>query len=92
MVKRDIGTNGVAAELQIKATTKKTQFDLNVSGLTASTDYQLAVNGTPVQTETSDGNGNLNITSEQSGLDILDIHAIALLDPSSSVVVSTTLP
>src|SRR5262249_55450899 len=92
LIKRDISSNSVSAELRIKATTQQTQFLLTASGLATNTDYLLAINDSPVQTNTSDSNGNLKITSEQSGLKILQIHSVGLWDTSSNVVVSTTLP
>jgi hypothetical protein len=91
LVKRDISDNGVSASLRIKATTSQTQFKLFASGLVADTGYLLAINGSPAETDNSDSNGNLTITSF-SGLDVLDIHAVALWDTSSNVVVHTTLP
>lgn len=92
LVKRDISSNGVSATLRIHATTSQTQFQLNASGLAPTNTYQLAVNDTPVQSQDSDANGKLSISSLQGSLDILDVHSVALWDASSNVVVSTTLP
>lgn len=93
LVQRDISnTTGVSAGLRIKATTNQTQFKLTASGLAGTTDYLLAINDAVVQTNTSDMGGNLTITTQQSGLDVLDIHSVALWDTASNVVVSTTLP
>jgi len=92
MIKRDISSNAVSASLRIKATTSKTQFALDASGLVASTDYLLVFNDAIVQTNTSDANGNLKITSAPTPANILDLQSVALWDTSSNVVVNTTLP
>lgn len=98
LVKRNLsnndttGTNSVTGQLMIKANSKSTQFSLKVSGLQPSTSYQLAFNGTTVDTETSDANGNLNFTTEPTPANILDLHTVALEDSSSNVILSTSLP
>lgn len=92
LIKRDISTNGVSASLRIKANSTAAQFSLGASGLVASTDYLLVFNGTPVQTNTSDTNGKLTITSAPTPVNILSLQSVALWDTSSNVVASTTLP
>jgi hypothetical protein len=92
LIKRDLSSGSVSAGLRIKATTSQTQFRLNASGLAATNDYYLVVNGGIVQTNTSDANGNLNVTSLASTLPILQVNSLALWDTSSNVVVNTTLP
>jgi hypothetical protein len=92
LIKRDISTNAVSASLRIHGTTSTTQFELDASGLVATTDYLLVFNGTPVQTNTSDANGSLKITSAPTPTNILDLQSVALWDTSSNVVVTTTLP
>jgi hypothetical protein len=93
MVKRDISTNGVNADLQIKASDKHNpEFKLHVSGLAATTDYLFVVNSDVLQTKTSDQHGHLNIDKLQTSLPILQVNSVALWDTSSNVVVSTTLP
>jgi len=68
-----------------------TQFRLTASGLTAQTDFQLAINGTPVQTNTSDRVGRLTLTALPVGSkDVLAIHLLTLTDRSGSNVVLTT--
>ena len=92
LIKRNISSGGVSAALRIKATTSQTQFRLLASGLAATNDYYLVVNGGIVQTNTSDANGKLNITSLNSTLPILQVNSLDLWDTSSNVVVGTTLP
>lgn len=93
LIKRDLSTNNIDAVLRIKATTSQTQFQLTALGLAASADYLLALNGTLVQTNSSDMKGRLTISSLlQNPAEILDLHSVALWDSSSNVVVQTTLP
>ena len=92
LIKRDLSTNGVSASLRIKATQKKTQFELDAFGLAAGADYFLVFNGNPVQTNTADSNGNLKIKSAPTPVNILDLQSVALWDTTSNAVVSTTLP
>ncbi len=93
LVKRDLSTGNVDALLRIKATTKQTQFRLTASGLNPTNDYLLVLNDGIVQTNTSDANGKLVISSVlQTPTDILDLHTVALWDTASNVVVSTELP
>jgi hypothetical protein len=92
MIKRDISASDVTSSLQIKSTKKKTQFSLTASGLTPDTDYLLVLNGVPVQTNTSDNNGNLKITSAPLPDNILDLQSVALTDTANNEIVSTSLP
>lgn len=93
MIKRDISANGVTGSLQIKATTTKTQFRLTASGLTANSDYQVVLNGTPVQTSTTDSKGKLDVKSlQQTPSDILSVQSVELWDVNNNVILSTTLP
>lgn len=92
LIKRDISSGGVSANLRIKATTSQTQFRLSASGLAATNDFYLVVNSGIVQTNASDANGKLNITSLNSTLPILQVNSLQLWDTSSNVVVGTTLP
>jgi hypothetical protein len=92
LVKQDISNGGVSALLQIKASSKKTQFSLDVSGLNDSTDYQLVFNGAVVQTNTSDAHGHLKINSAPTPANILDLQSVALWDMSNTVIVTTTTP
>ena len=91
-IQRDISANGVTSSLQIKTSKNKTQFKLTASGLTPDTDYQLVFNGVPVQTFTSDDNGNLTITTAPLPDNILDLQSVALWDASNTVIVETTIP
>lgn len=92
LIKRDISSGGVSAGLRIKATASQTQFRLTGSGLPATNDFYLVVNGGIVQTNASDANGKLNITSLNSTLPVLQVNSLQLWDTSSNVVVGTTLP
>ena len=93
LIKRDLSTDTVDATLRIKGTKNSTQFRLTASGLSASSDYLLAFNGSIVQTNTADAGGRLVISSLVSNPgDILDLHSVQLLDNSSNVVLTTTLP
>ncbi len=94
LIKRDLSnTNGVGAQLRIKATTSKTQFRLTASGLNLTSDYLLVFNGGIVQTNSSDAKGRLVIVSlVDPPTDILKLQLLALWDTSSNVVVSTELP
>lgn len=91
-IQRDISANNVTASLQIKSSKKKTQFKLTASGLTPDTDYQLVLNGTPVQTVTSDDNGNLTLNEAPLPDNILDLQSVALWDTANTVIVETTVP
>jgi hypothetical protein len=93
LIKRDLSTGNVDAQLRIKATTSQTQFRLTASGLNPTNDYLLVLNGSIAETDTTDAGGNLKISSLlQNPGDILDLHTIALWDSVSNVVLSTTLP
>jgi hypothetical protein len=93
LVKRDLSTSTVDASLRIKATTSQTQFRLIAAGLNPTNDYLLVLNGGIEETNTTDENGKLVITSLlQNPTDILDLHSVELWDSISNVVLSTTLP
>jgi hypothetical protein len=93
LIKRDLSTNDVDAVLRIQATSSKTQFRLTASGLNPTNDYLLALNGGVVQTNSTNAKGKLTINSLLANPgDVLDIHAVALWDSASNVVISTTLP
>jgi hypothetical protein len=93
LIKRNLSTNNIDGTLFIKATTSQTQFRLSALGLTASSDYLLALNGTLVQTNSTDMKGRLAISSLlQNPAEMLDVHSVALWDSSSNVVLQTTLP
>jgi len=93
LIKRDLDTNGVDSLLRIKATVKETQFRLTASGLLRTNDYLLVLNGSVVQTNTTNAKGQLAIKSlMQSPGDILDVRTVALRDSASNSVLTTTLP
>lgn len=93
LIKRDLSTNGISAQLRIKATTTQTQFRLTALGLNPTNDYFLVLNDGIVQTNSTDAGGKLTISSLlQNPVDILDLHTVALEDSVSNVVLSTELP
>lgn len=93
LIKRDLSTNEVSAQLRIKATTTKAQFRLTASGLNPTNDYLLVLNGEIAETDSTDASGKLTISSPlQNPENILDLHSVALWDSVSNVVLSTTLP
>lgn len=93
LIKRNLSTNGVAAELFLKATARKTQFRLLAFGLAPTNDYRLVLNGDVTQTTTTDARGKLMIKSlAQNPTNILDLQSVELWDNSSNVVLSTQLP
>ena len=93
LVKRNLGSGDVSAQLRIKATTAQTQFRLMSAGLAPSQDYLLVLNGEIAETNTSNDAGKLDIRSLASNpLAILDLRSVALWDTASNVVVSTELP
>jgi hypothetical protein len=92
LIKRDISSNSVDASLRIHATTAQTQFNLTASGLAATNNYLLVVNGSVVQTETTDAEGGLKISSLPFSGSILTVNSLQLWDASSNVVLTTTLP
>jgi hypothetical protein len=92
LIKRDLSTNNVDASLRIHATTAQTQFDLMASGLNPTNNYLLVVNGSVVQTETTDSSGDLSITTLPVSGSILDVRSLQVWDASSNVVLTTSLP
>jgi hypothetical protein len=92
LVKRNISSDTVNAELWIKAKADKAQFRLLASGLAAG-DYTLFLNNTGVQTQTADDHGRVDIRTELANpADILSVSSVSLVDAGTNVVVSTTLP
>ncbi len=93
-VKRTLSGDTVTATLQIKASNGKAKLTFTASGLDSDTDYQLVFNGTPVETETSDGNGKLKITIDSDPLpaNILDLQTIELWDAGGNFIIGTTTP
>lgn len=93
LIKRSGSSGSISGELQIKATTSKARFQLMASGLEASTDYWLALNGSIVQTNSTDSQGRLKIQSNlDNALDILNLNSVEIWDTSSNVVLSTAIP
>jgi hypothetical protein len=93
LVKRNISSDTVNAQLWIVASPQKAQIRLFASGLSAGSDYTLALNDTAAQTQTADDKGRVSIRAELSNpADILSVSRVSLLDAGTNVVVSTTLP
>jgi hypothetical protein len=92
LVKRNISSDTVNAELRIMASSQKAQIRLSASGL-ASGDYTLMLNDTAAQTQTADEHGLVAIRTELANpADILSVSSVSLVDAGTNVVVSTTLP
>jgi hypothetical protein len=92
LVKRNISSDTVNAELWIIANSGKAQVRLLASGLAAG-DYTLMLNDTAAQTQTADDHGRVSIRAELTNpADILSVNSVSLVDAGTNVVVSTTLP
>jgi hypothetical protein len=87
-------TNGTAAgSVSLIANQNRVHFRLLAGGLSATNDYHMALNSNIVSTVTANDRGRLEITSWPSNAPpILDLRSLSLLDGSSNVVLSTTLP
>lgn len=93
LVKRNISSDTVNAQLWIIASPHKAQVRVFASGLTAGSDYTLDLNDTATQTQTADDQGRIGIRTELSNpADILSVTSVSLIDAGTNVVVSTTLP
>jgi len=92
LVKRNISSDTVNAELWIIANPGKAQIRLLASGLAAG-DYTLMLNDTATQTQTADAHGRVDFRTELTNpADILSVSSVSLVDVGTNVVVSTTLP
>src|ERR1051325_719424 len=92
LVKRNISSDTVNAELRIIACPGKAQVRLSASGLTAG-DYTLLLNDTAAATQTADDHGRVDIRADLANpADILSVSSVSLIDAGTNVVVSTTLP
>jgi hypothetical protein len=92
LVKRNISSDTVNAELRIMANPGKAQVQLSASGLAAG-DYTLLLNDTAAVTQTADEHGRVDIRTQLANpADILSVSSVSLVDAGTNVVVSTTLP
>jgi hypothetical protein len=92
LVKRNISSDSVNAELRIIANRGNAQVRLSASGLAAG-DYTLLLNDTAAETQTADDHGRVDIRSQLANpSDILSVSSVSLVDAGTNVVVSTTLP
>jgi hypothetical protein len=92
LVKRNISSDTVNAELRITANPGKAQVRLSASGLAAG-DYTLQLNDTAAATQTADERGRVDIRTDLANPgDILSVSSVSLIDAGTNVVVSTTLP
>jgi hypothetical protein len=92
LVKRNISSDTVNAELRINANRHKADVRLSASGLAAG-DYSFVLNDTVAQTQTADDHGRVSIHTRLSDpADILSVNSVSLIDAGTNVVVSTTLP
>jgi hypothetical protein len=87
-------TNGTAAgSISLIANHNRVHFQLLAGGLNGTNDYHLALNSNIVSTVTANDRGRLEIKSWPTNAPpILDLRSLSLLDASSNVVLSTTLP
>jgi hypothetical protein len=93
LVKRHMEQDSVSADLRLKATTKRLDFKLTVSGLDATNSYFLALNNEIVATGDSSATGKLSFNSiPVNPADILTIKEVAVWNSSSNSVISTQLP
>jgi hypothetical protein len=92
LVKRNISSDTVNAQLWIIASPHEADVRLCASGLAAG-DYSLVLNDTVAATQTADDHGRVSIRTELSNpADILSVSSVSLIDSGTNVVVSTTLP
>jgi hypothetical protein len=92
LIKRNISSDTVNAELRIIANRGNAQVRLSASGLAAG-DYTLLLNDTAAETQTADDHGRVDIRSQLANpSDILSVSSVSLVDAGTNVVVSTTLP
>jgi hypothetical protein len=92
LVKRNISSDTVNAELRIMANPGKAQVQISASGLAAG-DYTLLLNDSAAVTQTADEHGRVDIRTQLANpADILSVSSVSLVDAGTNVVVSTTLP
>lgn len=97
LVKRNLtseDTNGMAAgSISLIANHRRVHFRLLAGGLSATNDYHLALNSNIVSTVTTDENGRVEVKGWSTNAPpVLDLRSVAVLDGSSNVVLTTTLP
>lgn len=97
LVKRNLtseDTNGTAAgSISLIANQRHVNFRLLAGGLTAANAYHLALNSDIVSTVSANEDGRLEIKGWPANAPaILDLRSLSLLDGSSNVVLSATLP
>ena len=97
LVKRNLtaeDTNGPAAgSISLIANHRRVHFRLLAGGLNATNDYHLALNSNIVATVSADANGRVEIRDWSSNAPpVLELRSLSVLDGSSNVVLTTTLP
>jgi hypothetical protein len=97
LVKRNLtpeDTNGLAAgSISLIANHNRAHFRLLAGGLNATNDYHLALNSDIVSTVSTDTDGRVEIRDWPTNApSVLDLRSLSILDGSSNVVLSTTLP
>ncbi len=97
LVKRNLtaeDTNGLAAgSISLIANHRRVHFRLLAGGLNATNDYHLALNSNIVSTVPADADGRVEIRDWSTNAPaVLDVRSLSLLDGSSNVVLTTTLP
>ena len=97
LVKRALDNDGsdgdAAGWLFLKGSVGKTQLRLSAVNLDPSADYTLVIDGTPLQTFSTDDSGRLKIEGLPGGApDALDIELVELRNAGDESVLSTMLP
>ncbi len=97
LVKRNLtpeDTNGTAAgQISLIANQRKVSFWLLAGGLNVTNSYHLALNSEIVGTVVATDGGRVEIKQWPTNApSVLDLRSLSLLDGSSNVVLSTTLP
>jgi hypothetical protein len=92
-LERDLSADSIKASLKIHANEKHAEVRLEAKGLSPNSQYSLSLNDAVAQTGNTDEHGHLNLKVRlPHALDILSLQSVALLDSTSTAVVSTTLP
>jgi len=97
LVQRNLDNDGVIAgatgSLRLRGQNNTQQFLLRTDHLVTNTTYMLSINTAVLQTLTSDRKGRIqNMDLPAGSPNVLDIWSVELLDGTTNVVLSTTLP
>lgn len=85
--------SGAVGALRLKANAEELKFAVGAAGLVPGATYHLALNSTLVASLLADADGRVGFVGwPASAPSVLDLRAVAVLDGSSNVVLSTVLP